>query len=287
MRNAVTGTHCRLGALVLAGTVVFALLGGVGRAHAGVAASPAIAITSRLGTVDHPLAPDATGFSFTVAPSNFTFDASAVNKPNQPGVGHWQVYVDTIDPAKPFSQSYVTFGATPTVHVTLAQLARKGVTTGTHTLYVVLANNNHRLVHPLVAASTVIRLGPSLRLVEARGTPAKPIIIPATGAATFHVRVSGFKLDLRFMNKKNIPGMGHYHVYLDGIDTTKPFAHYITCNCDHMAQPSLTFKLTAAFIEKKTGAAAGLHTLYMTLNNNDHSLFAPLTGDYTTIDIAG
>jgi hypothetical protein len=291
--NTIPGRQTRLRALVLAttvtlillGTLMLTLLGGARPVQARRAAAPAIAITSEVGTVDHPLVPGPAGFSVTVAPSNFTFDATAVNKPNQPGVGHWHVYVDAIDRAKPFSPSYVTFGATTTIHVTLAALARKGVTTGLHTLYVTLNNNDHSFVQPLATAATVIQLGPALHLVEDTGTPAHPIMIPATGAATFHVQVRGFTLDLRFMNKMNVPGTGHYHVYLDSIDPAKPFAHYITCNCDHMALPSLTFKLTAKFIKKKTGAGPGLHTLYVTLNNNDHSLFAPLTGDFTTVDI--
>ena len=121
--NAILGRRT-MRALVLVSTVTLTLLGGAGLARAHPAAPPSIAITSEVGTVDHPLVPDATGFTFTVAPSNFTFDPDTMNKANQSGIGHWHVYVDTIDPAHPFSPSYVTFGATTTIHVTLTELAR-------------------------------------------------------------------------------------------------------------------------------------------------------------------
>jgi hypothetical protein len=262
--------------------LIAAPLGGPAHAQRGADLTPTLSITSRVGTVDEPLRPDDTGFSFSIAASNFSLDATQEGKAAQPGVGHWQLYVDAIDPTKPFSPSYLGRGAGTTVSVTLAQLARAGVTTGTHTLYAALANNLNALLQPPVAASTVIRLGPALWLLE-HGTPADPILIPASGKVAFHVGVSGFTLNLANMNKKVVFGEGHYHVYVDSIDQTHPFAHYITCACDGIATPTTTFNLTAAFIAKKTGAGPGLHTLYVTLNNNDHSFVAPLTGDSTTI----
>jgi hypothetical protein len=271
-----------LRSLALLAMLVVAPLSGLAHAQRGAALAPALSIASRIGTVDEPLRPDDTGFSFGIATRNFSLDATQEGKVAQPGVGHWQLYVDAIDPTKPFSPSYLGRGAATTVSVTIAQLARAGVTTGTHTLYVALANNLNALLQPPVIASTVIRLGPTLWLLE-HGTPANPIVIPATGKVAFHVEVSGFTLNLANMNRKVVFGEGHYHVYLDSIDQTHPFFHYITCACDGIVTPTTTFNLTAAFIAKKTSAGPGLHTLYVTLNNNDHSFVAPLTGDSTSI----
>ncbi len=246
-------------------------------ANRSASGKPAIAITSRIGTVNDPLQAVNDAFTFTVKPRNFAFRKGA----------RWNVYVDSFNPAKPLGADYVTSGTTSKVRVSSAQLAKAGATTGTHTLYVVLAKNKASLVRPLTAASTVIRFGRSI-VLEEKGTLAHPIVIPASGGVTFHVAVSGFTLSVASMNKKEIPSEGHYHAYIDTVDPDHPFAHYVSCFCDPpVTQPALSFTLNAAFLAKHPGVGPGLHTLYVTLNSNFHSLVAPLTGDSTVIDIQG
>jgi hypothetical protein len=159
------------------------------------------------------------------------------------------------------------------------------VTTGIHTLYIALTNARHTLLKPMATASTVVLLGPSLVLQE-HGTMAHPIVIPASGTITFHVSVSGFKLSVANMNKKEVAGEGHYHLYIDSIDPSQPFAHYVSCFCDPpVTQPSLDFSISAAQLAKRPGVGPGLHTMYVTLNTNFHNLVGPVTGDSAVIDI--
>jgi hypothetical protein len=245
-----------------------------GHAHKG---KPSVGIKSLIGTVDSPLRWNGSDLTMTVKASNFDLTK---------GHGGWEVFVDSIDPSA-MTKTLVASGTGTKVRVTRDRLTQVGVTTGVHTLYVALTNAKHVLLKPMVTASTVLLLGPSLVLQE-KGTMAHPIIIPATASVTFHVSVRGFTLNLANMNKKEVAGEGHYHLYIDSIDPAAPFAHYVSCFCDPpVTQPSLSFSITAAQLAKRPGVGPGLHTMYVTLNTNFHTLVGPITGDSAVIDVQG
>jgi hypothetical protein len=233
--------------------------------------SPGITLTSGIGSVSNPLAQGSDGsFTFTVQPQHFTFDAAHIGSHvNKPGVGHYHVYVDRIDPNSPFN-FWLEAGATPAVRVTGDQLAKAGVTVGTHVLYVALANNDHSLLKPLVLISTVIRLGgPTLQVAEwtAGG---QPMPIPKNGKVTLHVHVTGVP--------HGSGSGGYYQVYVDFIDHTNPSTNLV------LTTSSTSFDVTADALAR-VNARAGIHTLYVVLANGDHTLFAPLTGASNLIAI--
>lgn len=240
----------------------------------------AINMTSSPGTVTDPLLMDQRGtFTFSVAPRNFVFDPAHIGSAiNKPGSGHYHVYADSFDPRNYF-KFFVESGATRTVQVTRDALAKVGVTTGTHTLYIVLANNNHSLIQPLAIASTVIRIGPSLAVAEWNGQT-QPLPIPAGGKVTLHLNINGFRLDPAHVGAKiNNPGSGHYHLYIDSFDPTNPFKNYLGNGA------TATVDVTAAELDRAK-VVPGIHTLYVVLANNDHSLVTPLTGASALIDLA-
>jgi hypothetical protein len=263
--------------LLVASALCFSLVRGVaiaGHAHSG---KPSVAIKSAVGTVDTPLRWNGSGLTMSVKTSNFKLGK---------GKGGWEAFVDSID-SSALSKTLVASGSGTKVHLTQDELSKVGVTTGIHTVYIALTNARHVLLKPMVTASSVILLGPSLVLQE-RGTMAHPIVIPASGDVTFHVSVSGFKLSVANMNKKEIAGEGHYHLYIDSIDPAQPFAHYVSCFCDPpVTQPSLTFTVNAKQMAKRPGVGPGLHTMYVTLNTNFHNLIGPVTGDSAVIDVQG
>jgi hypothetical protein len=269
----------RTGAAVLLTASVLAIgsVHGVaiaGHAHKG---KPSVAISSLIGTVNSPLRWNGNGLTMTVKASNFNLAK---------GRGGWEVFVDSID-SSALTKTLVASGSGTKIHVTQDQFSRVGVTTGIHTLYIALTNARHTLLKPMATASTVVLLGPSLVLQE-HGTMAHPIVIPASGTITFHVSVSGFKLSVANMNKKEVAGEGHYHLYIDSIDPSQPFAHYVSCFCDPpVTQPSLDFSISAAQLAKRPGVGPGLHTMYVTLNTNFHTLVGPVTGDSAVIDVQG
>ena len=238
-------------------------------------------ITGSIGTAANPLLPGADGsFTFAVAPQNFTFDPAHIGtKPNRPGAGHYHVYADDIDPRFTFKY-YIDAAATTTVRVSIFALAKGGITSGTHTLFVALANNDHSLLQPLVVASTVIRIGPGLQVPEL-GNPQKPIVLPANGKVTLHVSATGFRLDPRNIGAKvNVQGTGHYQVYVSAFDPTKPQQNAVALG----AGP--TVAVTAAAVAK-FGIRDGLHAIYVVLANNDNSLVIPFTCVSGTLQVGG
>ena len=234
--------------------------------------APSLSITTPIGTVTDPQQESPSGtFTFTVAPHNFVFDPAHIGSSiNKPGSGHYHIFADSIDPTQSF-RFWVGTGATQNVTVDLNELAKAGVTTGTHTLYVALANNNHSLLKPLVFISTVIRIGPAVR-IDMANTPNQALPIQAHGRITLHVSATNFHWDAAAIGSKtNQLGSGHYHVYLDSFDPNKPFLHYLTAS----AAPTVDITADALL---RAGAVPGIHQIYVVLANNDHSLVSPLTG---------
>src|SRR5207248_888764 len=118
-----------------------------------------------------------------------TFDQSHIGvKPNRSGVGHYHVYADSFNPSQPF-KFWILAAASTTVRVGPTALAHAGVAPGVHTLYVVLANNDHSLVEPLAIASTVVRVVPppvlaGVALTSLPGTSNAPLLPGDDGAFT-------------------------------------------------------------------------------------------------------
>ncbi len=232
--------------------------------------SAAISITGGIGSVTNPLAEASDGsFVFAVQPRHFLFDAAHLGSHvNRPGYGHYHVFVDSIDPNAPF-KFWLQAGATPTIRVTADQLAKAGVTTGTHALYVALTNNDHSLLKPLVLTSTVIRLGPTLQVAE-WAVPGLPTPIRAGGKVTLHLQIKGVA-----------PGSesgGYYQVYVDFVDQANPSRNLV------LTSSNSTIDVAATALAKVT-PRTGIHTLYVVLANRDHSLFTPLTGESALIAI--
>jgi hypothetical protein len=238
---------------------------------------PSVAITSLIGTVDSPVRWNGNGLTITIKASNVDLTK---------GHGGWEAFVDSIVPSA-LTKTLVASGTGTKVHVTREELTAVGATTGIHTLYIVLTTVRHVFLKPMATASTVLLLGPSLVLQE-HGTMAHPIMILTSGIVTFHVAVRGFTLSVANMNKKEVAGEGHYHLYIDSIDPSQPFAHYVSCFCDPpVTQPGLSFSITAAQLARRPGVGPGLHTMYVTLNTNFHNLVGPVTGDSAVIDVQG
>ena len=241
--------------------------------------APGIALTSTIGTVAQPQIANSSGnFTIRVGPTNFTLDAAAIgSKTNRAGAGHYQVYLDRFDPssAANSAKTYVAQGASASLTISPNQLAKAGGVPGLHELFVVPANNDRSLIPGAGFASTAIRIGPSLA-IEERGTASHPLTLTANGTLSLHMRINGLTLDAADAGGANKPGMGHYHLYLDSFDPTSPLLNYIT------KITTTSYTISAARLIK-AGAGPGIHTLFMVLSNNDHSIINPATGDSVTI----
>ena len=240
--------------------------------------SPSIALTSTVGTAAQPQIADQNGnFTIAVRPANFTLSAANGSKANTSGVGQYQVYLDHFDPASASNSArgYVAQGSSGAISISPDQLAKAGAVPGVHELFVALANNDRSLVPGAGFAGTVIRIGPSLA-IEERGTAVHPLALAANGSLTLHMRIRGLTLDAADAGGANKQGMGHYHLYLDSFNPTGGLLNYIT------KITTTTYTISAARLIK-AGATPGIHTLFMVLSNNDHSIINPATGDSVTI----
>lgn len=240
-----------------------------------------LTITSGAGTASNPALPgENNAFDFSVAAQHFIFDPAHIGiKPNRAGYGHYHIYADSIDPQHTFKY-WLEAGATPGVQVTLSELAKQGISNGTHTIFVVLANNDHSLVQPLVMSSTVIAIGPTVHVAEL-SNPTQPIMMPRGGKVTLHVRVTDFRLDPRGIGAKiNTQGAGHYHVYVNTFDPSRPLQGYVAVGAGSSVD------VTAAALAKE-GITSGFHAIYVVLANNDHSLVVPITSASGLIQVGG
>jgi hypothetical protein len=275
-----SGLRSTAGVALLVGALATALLCGVAAAHRGAAGLATVTITSPIGTATAPQTVDQSGgFTITIVVQNFTLDAKDLgSKVNRAGFGHYHVYVDTFDPTSPF-RYWVLAGASTTIHVSLAALAKAGVTSGVHKLHVVLANNDHSVLIPLAFATTVVRVvpPPGIAITTPVGTITNPQLVGPTRMFAFTVAPRNFRFDAtRIGSKTNRPGFGHYHIYVDRIDPTTPFNYWIQAG----ATTDVKVGLDAL---AKAGFSAGTHTLFVALANNDHSLLRPLAVASTVI----
>lgn len=102
---------------------------------------------------------------------------------------------------------------------------------------------------------------------DSGAAPTVRVVSPASGAAfapgfpqRVVVDVAGFTLIPYEGTTGNTPGRGHFHVYLDGFDN----GDYL--NAEYNSGPLVTVPM---------GTAAGMHSLRISLRNNDHSALTP------------
>jgi hypothetical protein len=166
---------------------------------------------------------------FTVG--NFTLDASKVGQAPQAGTGHWHVLVDGV---------YIGYGADLVSMVS-------DLSQGPHVITIELHNNDHSaLTWPAFDL---------LRIVVPSGAPKVTITSPGasstvnSSSVVLNFTVANFTLDGSKVGQPPEAGIGHWHLYVDGVYTGY----------------GATLSATAVHL------APGTHVLSVELHNNDHS----------------
>ncbi len=165
----------------------------------------------------------------------FMMNASAIGGMNKAGEGHYHIYIND-GLVGPYTESMVTLSDLPA---------------GDHVLKVVLVNNDHSHIMPM--AMDMVHF----TIVEE--VPEIMIDMPVNGTIVYgdmlhvDVMVNNFTLNETAIGGMNMPGEGHWHLYIND-DLIGPYA-------THMAT--------------LTDLPAGDHVLKVELRNNDHSM---LTG---------
>jgi hypothetical protein len=127
---------------------------------------------------------------------------------------------------------------------------------------------------PVLAAVAVASYGraapaaaPSIRVVS----PSGMVTVPLNGKFPIQVSVSGIKLDMGAMGRKNVPGQGHYHFYVDCIPSaayTRP-NNFGGCWAGAVASERTVFDLSTSHVK----ITPGPHVLFLALAQNDHILY--------------
>lgn len=221
----------------------------------------------------------------TVEVSDYTVDCAQSGLPDEEGIGHIHVMIDGMTMAQ-----LANFYCEDTFTVPL-----DGLEPGPHTLVIDLATNIH-LDLMETAQEIEIDYQPEnpvdLPEPSDQGVPGLELVSPDDGATvppvfTVEVEPVNFSVAEVFEGKQNVPGHGHWHVF---VDTTDPMAlmEEAMMGMDHdmgatpesgemmamMAMPMPNMVLmpgTNSFELDLTAWGPGEHTIFIEPAQNDHT----------------
>jgi hypothetical protein len=84
---------------------------------------------------------------------NFRLSCELLGKPQVANSGHWHVHLDKMAPGMAGLATMMAMGCTNTFEVPL-----KGIAAGTHTFIMVLTDNLHAPITPMVTAQVTVRV---------------------------------------------------------------------------------------------------------------------------------
>ncbi len=217
--------------------------------------------------------------------TNFELCGAKSGRPDEEGIGHVHVMVDGMSMAQ-----LINFYATDSFSIPLA-----GLTPGLHTIIVTLASNTH--IDMMETAQQIeIDYQPTaevpLPAAQDLGAPGVELVSPMDGAmvpAVFGVQVAplNFNPTADLEGKTNIPGYGHWHVFVDtdmsgmmSMGMASPEAGMASpeAGMDHMAMMPMAGMVsmpgTNTFDVDLTAWGPGTHVIWIEPVQNDHTMFA-------------
>ncbi|HET8522578.1 MAG TPA: hypothetical protein VFL82_05045 [Thermomicrobiales bacterium] len=204
--------------------------------------------------------------------TNFKIDCGQLGRPDRDGVGQVLALVDgtTVAQLTNFycAHSFVIPG--------------DGLTPGEHTIAIVLASNTHV---PMMDTAQVVKINylpvqpVPLPAADDMGAPALTLVSPLDGATvppSFEVQVqpTNFFAATALEGKTNVPGYGHYHVWVDAPDVPKSLANLVL-------MPG-----TNGFTLDLSEWGEGEHTIRIEPAQNDHSMYDPATPVTFTVTVS-
>ncbi len=223
--------------------------------------------------------------------SNFVVDCTQAGRPEADGVGHIHVMLDGMTMA-----SLTNFYCGETFSVPGAGLAA-----GTHTLIVDFASNTHMdMMESAQQVEFDYQPTNPVPLPEPAdlGEPGVTLVSPTDGAAvtpivSVEVEPVNFNPSVELEGKQNVPGYGHYHVFvdtpmgmMDSMDAMAtpememsgtPVEGHMDGMGGEMAMMSMAGMVlmpgTNAFDLDLTAWGPGEHTIWIEPVQNDHTMF--------------
>jgi hypothetical protein len=237
-------------------------------------------LSIRVISPTHPVTVPVNGkIAVQVAVTGVKMDAAAMGRKAVPGEGHYHFYVDCIPSAAYVRNNNLGAcwaGATAFTK-TYFDLATSHVrvTSGTHILFLALAQNDHVLYRAPPAAITFTVTAAPMHISVV--SPTNPVTVPVNGKIQIQVVVSGVKMDMAAMGRAPVAGEGHYHFYVDCI----PSVAYVrnnnlgACWAGATADTNTVFDLATSHVK----VTKGTHILLLALAQNNHVLYKAPAAD--------
>jgi len=233
--------------------------------------------------------------------SDFTVDCAKAGRPNEDGVGHIHLMIDGMSMAQ-LANFYCGDSFT---------VPGDGLTPGKHTLIIDLATNDH-LDMMETAQEVEITYEPAnpVALPEAQdlGTPGVELVSPTDGTTvppqfTIEVTPVNFEATEALEGKQNVPGYGHWHVFVDtpmgAMGMMDDMAMEGTPGTEeHMGTPEAEGEMhmmamggmilmpgTNSFEVDLTAWGPGEHTIFIEPVQNDHTSFAEFEHVEFTVNV--
>jgi hypothetical protein len=224
----------------------------------------------------------------TVKVSNFTIDCSQAGRPDKEGEGHIHLMIDGMTMA-----TLANFYCAETFTV-----SGDGLAPGKHTLIVDLATNTH-LDMMETAQEVEIDYQPAnvrpLPAANDQGEPGVELVTPSDGAEvdakfTVEVKPVNFIPSETLEGKQNVPGYGHYHVFVDtdmsmgmmGMEGSPEAEHEMAMGSPEAGMDDMHVMAmggmvlmpgTNTFDLDLTAWGPGEHTIWIEPVQNDHTTF--------------
>jgi hypothetical protein len=203
---------------------------------------------------------------------NFALDGAAFGRPAQTGSGEVLAFVDGATIAQ-----LTNFYSTDSLVV-----AGDGLAPGPHTLTFLLASSSHEPIMATAQQVTIDFRPPQpvpLPVANYTGEPALALVSPedgATVASSFEVQVrpTNFTPATALEGKTNVPGYGHYHVWVDTAEMPASLAGLAL-------MPG-----TNGFTLDLSAWGEGEHTIRIEPAQNDHTMYDPATAVTFTVTVS-
>jgi hypothetical protein len=101
-------------------------------------------------------------------------------------------------------------------------------------------------------------------------SPTRPVTVPNDGQIPIRLQITGLKLSVANIGRRNVPGQGHYHFYVDCIPSDAYVRADLTgCWAGASGYPQGVFNLATSAVKVQ----GGTHVLLVALAQNDHVLY--------------
>ena len=199
-------------------------------------------------TVDGPVV-------IRVQHSGIRLDGTSINKNPQPQTGHWHLYIDG---------KYAGLSVTDVEEI--PNDAFPTISAGEHTIKVELQDNRHVVLGGTNTTEIKLNFSKDVSIpVNTSGPPTLNVLTLTEGTTTnmdgpllVRVQHSGIRFDGTLVSKDPVPGVGHWHINVDGKYAGLSDSNVIEIPND--AMPTIK---------------AGPHTVMLNLHENNHASTNP------------